>query len=139
MQTEFLPARPRKTSASRRRRRITQLPYRLHQVVPGAAKILVTSVLMAIDDDSHVVYHLVVRDSTGRQIRVVADQREDIVALLQAAWPQADWSRAQTWTWRGNDLKAWRPATPADLTGWINADPAPDEDDDGPFCRTEAS
>jgi hypothetical protein len=107
--TEFAPVHPRKASASRRRRYLKQLPFHLHQIVPGAATVLVTSVTWEDGDRAELVYHLVVRDFFGTQMPVLRDDTLDIVALLQKAFPSANWARPQTWHWRGNRLSVWRP------------------------------
>jgi hypothetical protein len=117
--TEFSPAHPRKCSGARRRRHLKQLPFRLHEIVPGAATVLVTSVFWEDDADPERVYHLVIRDSSGARIMPPVGERERIVCLLQGAFA-ADWSRAQTWHLGGNRLSQWRPVVPEDLGRWLS-------------------
>lgn len=116
---ELLPVRPHRAGARRRRRHLKQLPYRLHQIAPGAATILVTSVLWKDEGESELHFHLVVRDADGQQVPMPRDETTDVVTALQKAFPSADWTRAQTWHWRGNRLSQWRPVLPAELRGMV--------------------
>jgi hypothetical protein len=101
---EHLPVHPRKASASRRRRHIQQLPYRLHQIAPGAATILVTPIWTDGRGDS--VRHYLARalDGQGRIVKFAAGGSQRIACLLQGAYPAADWNRPQTWHAETNTL-----------------------------------
>ena len=106
--SEFLPVRPRKASASRRRRHHTQLPYRLHRIVPDAATILLTPVWSDAKGPMERVFVIVCRDTDGQQIRLPRGASRDIAALIQGAFPSADWDRTQTWRADNNELTTWR-------------------------------
>jgi hypothetical protein len=101
---EVRPVRPRKASASRRRRHERQLPYRLHQIAPGAATILVTAIWM--DGTGTGVRHYLARalSTDGRIIKFAAGGSQRIASLLQGAYPGANWDHAQTWTAATNTL-----------------------------------
>lgn len=112
---EALPARPRKASAGRRRRHHTQLPYRLRQIAPGAATILLTPIWM--DGTGRSVRHYLARalDRDGRIVRFHAGGSQRIAALLQGAFPAADWNRPQTWHAETNSLTVRRAMSNADM------------------------
>ena len=95
---EARPVRPRKGSASRRRRHKRQLPFRLHQIAPGAATILVTPIWM--DGTGSSVRHYLARALTadGRIIKFVPGGSQRIASLLQAVYPGANWDHPLTWT-----------------------------------------
>ncbi|MFE7899235.1 hypothetical protein ACFU3E_17230 [Streptomyces sp. NPDC057424] len=116
---EALPARPRKASAARRRRHQHQLPWRLHQIAPDAATILVTPIWM--DGTGRSVRHYLARalDGNGQIIRFQAGGSQRIAALLQGAYPGADWNRPQTWTAATNSLTVRRPMTNAEMRAAI--------------------
>ena len=101
---ESLPVHPRRSSASRRRRHHTQLPYRLHQVAPGAVTILVTPIWT--DGSGTGVRHYLARalDQDGRILKFPAGGSQRIASLLQGAHPGANWDHPQTWTASTNTL-----------------------------------
>ncbi|OUD03366.1 hypothetical protein [Streptomyces swartbergensis] len=117
--TEALPARPRKASAGRRRRHQQQLPWRLHQIAPDAVTILVTPIWM--DGTGRSVRHYLARafDTNGQIIKFQAGGSRRIASLLQGAYPQADWNRAQTWHADTNTLTVRRPMSNADIRAGI--------------------
>ena len=101
---EVRPVRPRKASASRRRRHERQLPYRLHQIAPGAATILVTPIWM--DGTGQSVRHYLARalSADGRIIKFAPGGSQRIASLLQAVYPGANWDHPLTWTAATNTL-----------------------------------
>lgn len=105
---EYLPVRPRKASAGRRRRHVTQLRYRLHRIVPGAATILLTPVWSDIKGPMERVFVIVCRDREGQQLRLQRGASRDIAALIQGAFPTADWDQTHTWRADSNELTGWQ-------------------------------
>lgn len=101
---ETHPVHPRKASAGRRRRHARQLPWRLQQIAPGAATILVTAIWM--DGTGHGVRHYLARAlaADGRIIKFAPGGSQRIASLLQGAYPGANWDHAQTWTVASNTL-----------------------------------
>lgn len=95
---EAHPVHPRKAAASRRRRRARQLSWRLNEIAPGAATILLTPVWM--DGSGHGVRHYIARalDADGRIIKFAAGGSQRIASLLQAVYPGANWDHPLTWT-----------------------------------------
>lgn len=89
---------PRKSSASRRRRHARQLQWRLHQIAPGAATILITPIWM--DGSGSSVRHYLARalDTNGQILKFPAGGSQRIACLLQAVHPGANWDHPQTWT-----------------------------------------
>ena len=116
---ESLPVRPRRSSASRRRRHHTQLPYRLHQVAPGAVTILVTPILTDSRGSTERTFLARALDAHGRIIKFPAGGSRRIAALLQGTYPGADWNRPQTWTADTNQIAERRPLSNADLRAAI--------------------
>jgi hypothetical protein len=116
---EHLPVRPRKASASRRRRHIQQLPYRLHQIAPGAATILVTPIWT--DGSGNSVRHYLARalNAQGQVLKFAAGGSQRIAVLLQGAYPAADWNRPQTWHAETNTLTARRILSNAEMRAEI--------------------
>lgn len=112
---EALPVRPYKASASRRRRHHTQLPYRLHQIAPEAATILVTPIWTDATGATERTYLARALDPAGRIIKFRHGGSRRIAALLQGVYPTADWNRPQTWTAATNTLTVRRPASNAEL------------------------
>lgn len=95
---EWSTARPRKASAGTRRHRIKYLTWQLRQHYPNAHQVFVTPITWADDSDRpDVLYTVSAYDSNGRRIvgRPAANAR--VVALLQGAFPAADWWQPQTW------------------------------------------
>lgn len=101
---EALPLRPRKASASRRRRHQTQLAHRIRRIAPGAATVLVTPIWT--DATGTGVRHFVARALTadGHILKFQAGGSRQITALLQGAYPGANWSHPQCWTAASNTL-----------------------------------
>jgi hypothetical protein len=101
---EQLPVHPRKASASRRRRHLRQLPWRLHQIAPDAVTILVTPIWM--DGTGRGVRHYLARalDADGRIIKFAAGGSQRIASLLQSVYPQVNWDQPLTWRAADNTL-----------------------------------
>jgi hypothetical protein len=107
---EYLPVRPRSASASRTRRHVTQLPYRLHQILPDAATILLTPIWSDAKGPMERVFVVLARDYSGEQISLPRGASRNIAALIQGAYPRADWDRTQTWRADTNELSVFRQA-----------------------------
>ncbi|MFF2852604.1 hypothetical protein ACFVT5_40885 [Streptomyces sp. NPDC058001] len=101
---EPLPVRPRKASASRRRRNTTRLPYRLAKLAPGAVTILLVSTWTDAKGPTERTFLATARDATGAKVQLPPGGSRDIAALVQGAFPGADWDRNQTWHADGNHL-----------------------------------
>jgi len=116
---ELLPVHPRRASAARRRRHRQQLPYRIHQIAPGAATILVTPIWT--DGHSDGVRHYLARalDGHGRILKFPAGGSQRIAGLPQGAHPAADWNRPQTWHAATNTLTTRRPTSNAEMRATI--------------------
>ncbi|MEV7975353.1 hypothetical protein [Streptomyces sp. NPDC086519] len=101
---ESLPVRPRKASASRRRRHQTQLVHRIQRIAPGAVTVLVTP--LWTDATGAGERHFVARalNADGAFLKFQAGGSRQIAALLQGAWPGANWDHPQTWTAATNTL-----------------------------------
>lgn len=101
---EARPLYPRKSSAGRRRRHAQQLGWRISQVAPGAATILVTPIWM--DGSGSSVRHYLARalDADGQIIKFVAGGSQRIASLLQAVYPGANWDHPLTWNADTNTL-----------------------------------
>jgi hypothetical protein len=104
--TEFLPARPHKASAGRRRRHVKELPWRLHEIAPGAVTILVTPIWCDGSGAFERAFLARALDAQGQIIKFKSGGSARIAALLQKAYPRADWNRAQTWRAADNTLTA---------------------------------
>lgn len=104
VEQETQQVRPRRASASRRRRRHQQLAWRLHQVAPDAVTILVTPIWM--DGCGKGVRHYLARafDSDGQIIKFAAGGSQRIASLLQAVYPGANWDQPQSWNAATNTL-----------------------------------
>ena len=105
---EFLPVRPRKASAARRRRHLTQLPYRLDQIIPGVTKVLLTPVWSDAKGPTERIFVVLARDTDGEQIQLPRGASRDIAALIQGAYPAANWDQTQTWHADTNELTTWQ-------------------------------
>lgn len=116
---EALPVHPRRASASRRRRHHTRLPYRLHQIAPGAVTILVTPIWSDARGATERTYLARALDAEGRVLKFPAGGSRRIAALLQGAYPAADWNRPQTWTAETNTLTVRRPLSNTELRAAI--------------------
>ncbi|KMS79565.1 hypothetical protein ACH49_12090 [Streptomyces leeuwenhoekii] len=101
---EALPARPRKASAGRRRRHRHQLPWRLHQIAPGAVTILVSPIWTDATGPTERIYLARALDRDGRLVKLPAGGSRRIAALLQGTYPTADWNRPHTWHAETNTL-----------------------------------
>lgn len=101
---ETHPVRPRRASASRRRRHSKQLAYRIGRIAPGAVTVLVTP--LWTDSTGSGVRHVVARALTaeGRVLKFQAGGSRQITALLQGAYPGANWDHPQTWRADSNTL-----------------------------------
>jgi hypothetical protein len=101
---EAHPLHPRKSSAGRRRRHARQLPWRLSEIAPGAATILVTPIW--VDGSGSSVRHYLARalDTDGQIIKFVAGGSQRIASLLQAVYPGANWDHPLTWNAASNTL-----------------------------------
>jgi hypothetical protein len=101
---EALPLHPRKASASRRRRHQTRLAMRIHRIAPGAATVLVTP--LWTDTTGTGCRHFVARALTadGQILKFEAGGSRNITALLQGAYPAANWDHPQTWSAAANTL-----------------------------------
>lgn len=104
---EFLPVHPRKASASRRRRHHAQLPFRLHQYAPDAATILLMPIWTDALGEPHCSFVARALTLAGEQVRLPAGGSRDIAALVQGAFPAADWNQPQTWHAATNELTTW--------------------------------
>ena len=101
---EARPLYPRKSSASRRRRHAQQLGWRISQIAPSAATILITPIWM--DGSGSSVRHYLARalDADGQIIKFVAGGSQRIASLLQAVYPGANWDHPLTWNSAANTL-----------------------------------
>jgi hypothetical protein len=101
---EALPLHPRKASASRRRRHQTRLAMRIHRIAPGAATVLVTP--LWTDTTGTGCRHFVARALTadGQILKFEAGGSRNITALLQGAYPGANWDHPQSWRADTNTL-----------------------------------
>ncbi|MWA08836.1 hypothetical protein [Streptomyces sp. BA2] len=106
-QSEAVPLRPRRSSAGRRRRHCKQLPYRIDQIAPGAVTVLATPVWT--DTSGEMTQTFVVRASNadGDMVRLPQGGCRRLAALLQGAFPAADWERTQTWHADTGRLTTW--------------------------------
>jgi hypothetical protein len=104
---ETRPTHPRKASARRRRRNSHRLPYLIHQIAPGAATVLLTS-LRLDDSPGEATFQALAKDTAGETVRLPEGGSHRIAELLQGAFPAADWTRAQTWHAASNTLNTWR-------------------------------
>lgn len=101
---EALPLHPRKASASRRRRHQTRLAHRIHRIAPGAATVLITP--LWTDTTGTGCRHFVARALTadGQILKFQPGGSREITALMQGAYPGANWDHPQTWTAASNTL-----------------------------------
>ncbi|MGW8679566.1 hypothetical protein ACWGNN_00605 [Streptomyces sp. NPDC055817] len=112
--SEFLPVRPRKASAATRRRRVMRLAYEVHQIVPDAATVLLTPVWTDMHGSTERVYVVTARSADSKQhLRIPAGGSRTLAALMQGAYPGADWDRPQTWHADTNRLTTWGQASRA--------------------------
>ncbi|MDR3083423.1 MAG: hypothetical protein LBV60_21315 [Streptomyces sp.] len=104
MVAEHLPTRPCKSSAGRRRRHVKRLAYRIHQIVPAAHTVLLMPTVTTEHGDPEVVFTALVRDKSGESLKLRCGDSRQLAALVQGAFPAADWSRSQTWRADTNSL-----------------------------------
>jgi hypothetical protein len=116
---EALPVQPRKASAARRRRYQHQLAWKLHQIAPGAVTILVTPIWTDATGITERTYLARALDCDGRMVRFAAGGSRRIAALLQGAYPRADWNQVQTWTAATNTVTPRRHMSNAEMRAAI--------------------
>jgi hypothetical protein len=105
---EYLPVRPRKASASRRRRHLARLPYRLRQYAPSAVSILLAPVWTDTQGPQERVFVARALDANGTPVNIPQGGSRAIASLLQGAFPGADWNQTQTWHAKTNQLTTWQ-------------------------------
>lgn len=105
---ETHPLHPRKASASRRRRHRTQLAWRIHRIVPDAVTVLLTPAWLDVHGPMERVFVVTARDSEGRRLRLPRGGSRQIAALMQGAYPAADWNHAHTWRADSEGLLGWQ-------------------------------
>jgi hypothetical protein len=110
---EYLPVHPRKASAATVRHRRNRLAFDLHRIVPGAVSVLATPVQLDVAGTPDTVFNAVIYGPAGERIMPPTESTHRIVALLQAAFPSADWSVCQSWRADTNRLTAQIPGVPA--------------------------
>lgn len=114
MDRETHPLHPRKSSAGRRRRHAKQLGYRVHRIAPGAMTVLLTPVWTNVHGPSERVYVVTARAEGCKQhLKLPRGGSRQLTALMQGAFPGADWNRAQTWHADTNQLTTWGQASRA--------------------------
>lgn len=115
MYREHLPQHPRRASAGTRRRHLKYLPWRISQLVPGAATVLLTPVWTDLNSNEtgrlDISFMALVRDGSGLPMKLPTGGSQRLAALLQGAFV-ADWSRSQTWRAETNTLREYVPPTP---------------------------
>ncbi|WP_428956140.1 hypothetical protein [Streptomyces sp. cg35] len=111
---EHLPVRPRKSSAARRRRNVNRLAASIHAIVPGAVTVLLTPVWTDAAGPMDRIYVVTARDVSSKQhLRIPHGGSRQLAALIQGAFPTADWNRPQTWHLDTNSLTTWGQASRA--------------------------
>lgn len=105
--SETFPAHPRRSSASRRRRHCKQLPFRIREIAPNAATVLATPVWTGTSGETTRAFAIRATDPDGAMIRLPRGGSRRLAALLQGAYPAADWDRTQTWHADDNRLTVW--------------------------------
>lgn len=108
MDHEAHPLHPRKASASRRRRYAKQLPWRINAIAPGAVTVLLAPVWSDATGPSHRVYLAQCMDATGSRLKLPRGGSRQLAALMQGAFPGADWNRPQSWRADSNQLTGWQ-------------------------------
>ncbi|MFF4346745.1 hypothetical protein [Streptomyces sp. NPDC001530] len=108
MDREVHPLHPRKASAARRRRHQRQLPWRISQIAPDAVTVLLAPVWTDTTGESHRHYLAQCFDADGHKLRLPLGGSRQLAALMQGAFPGADWNRAQTWRADTNQLTGWQ-------------------------------
>ncbi|WP_372344636.1 hypothetical protein [Streptomyces sp. KL116D] len=111
---EFHPVHPRKASAARRRRHLRQLPWKIRQIAPGADSVLLTPVWTDASGTAERVYVVTARSATAKQhLKLPVGGSRQLTALIQRAFPKADWEKPQTWHADLNQLTVWGQASRA--------------------------
>lgn len=105
---EAQPLHPRKASASRRRRHTKQLPFRIHAVAADAVTVLLAPVWLDATGPGHRVYIAQCLNGDGRRLKLPRGGSQQLAALMQGAFPEADWDQPQTWHANGNRLTTWQ-------------------------------
>lgn len=105
---EMHPLHPRRASAGRRRRHARQLAWRIHQVAPDAATVLLNPYWSDSHGPAERVYVVTARDANGNRIKLPRGGSRRIASLMQGAFPAANWDTVQTWNAERNLLSAWR-------------------------------
>jgi hypothetical protein len=108
MDRETHPLRPRRASASRRRRHQRQLAWRIHQIAPGAVTVLLAPVWTDGTGESRRHFLAQCFDGGGTKLRLPVGGSRHLADLMQGAFPAADWNRAQTWRADTNQLTGWQ-------------------------------
>ena len=108
MDRETHPLHPRRSSAGRRRRHRTQLAWRIHQIAPDAVTVLLTPVWTDAHGPMERVFVVTARATDGRHLKLPRGGSRQIAALVQGAYPAADWNQPQTWHADGNQLTTWQ-------------------------------
>lgn len=124
---EHLPVRPRKASAARRRRNINRLAASIHAIAPGSATVLLTPVWTDAHGPMDRIYVVTARAADRQQhLPIPAGGSRVLAALIQGAYPGADWDRPQTWHEDTNRLTTWGQASrdfrDSDAGGFIESD-----------------
>ncbi|MCX4697056.1 hypothetical protein [Streptomyces sp. NBC_01373] len=100
----------RRASASRRRRHLKQLAYRVHAIVPGAVTVLLTPVWTDCAGPFERRVVITARNADGQHLKLPRGGTARLAALMQGAFPAADWNRPQTWRADSNQVTAWKAA-----------------------------
>ncbi|MER6350569.1 hypothetical protein ABT186_01630 [Streptomyces sp. NPDC001634] len=108
MDHEAHPLHPRRASAARRRRHRTQLAYRIHRIAPGAVTVLLTPVWSDVHGPMERVFVVTARNADGQHLKLPRGGSRQITALVQGAFPTADWDRTHTWRADTNQLTGWQ-------------------------------
>ncbi|MET7923147.1 hypothetical protein ABZT43_03960 [Streptomyces sp. NPDC005349] len=124
---EHLPVRPRKSSAARRRRNVNRLAASIHAIVPSSETVLLTPVWTDVHGLMERIYVVTARAADRQQhLPIPAGGSRTLAALMQGAFPGADWDRPQTWHADTNRLTTWGQASrnfrDSDDSGYVESD-----------------
>jgi hypothetical protein len=108
MDRETHPLHPRRASAARRRRHRAQLAYRVHQIAPGAVSVLLAPVWTDATGENRRTYLAQCFDADGARLKLPRGGSRHLAALMQGAFPAADWNHAQSWRADTNQLADWQ-------------------------------
>ncbi|MER7788600.1 hypothetical protein [Streptomyces sp. NPDC097640] len=89
--------RIRRSSAGSRRHHVAYLPFKIRTLVPDAASILITPL-----PDADTIRDVTIYDRAGRPLTPQPEVLAHLLGLLQAAHPEADWTRSLRWQADGN-------------------------------------